>query len=152
MRGRKSTYVKVLVDTSFLLPALGVRVENRVLRAIQLFRRLDVYYAEASLLEAMWKLLKVAPLEKLGRIAQGIEAIRETYKLATPTLQAYALAFKLYRLGHKDYIDDLLYATASTMGALFLTIDDDFVKFLEKTDMPLDIVVFPEDLANVIGA
>lgn len=57
----------MLVDATFLLPALGVEVEEEVMRAIGLFRKLEVYYLEVGILEAMWKILKVVPPEKLER-------------------------------------------------------------------------------------
>ena len=59
-RGRppktRARSLNVLVDTSFLLPALGIEVENDVLDAIRLFTKgIEALYIEAALLEAMWK-------------------------------------------------------------------------------------------------
>ena len=61
MRSRRSISKrpKILIDTSFLLPALGIEVEEEAMRIIPLFRRLEVYYLEIALLEAMWKVLKL---------------------------------------------------------------------------------------------
>jgi len=61
LKSRKSTSRKkprILIDTSFSLPALGVEVEEGVLNAISLFRKVEVFYLELSLVEAMWKVLK----------------------------------------------------------------------------------------------
>jgi len=43
--------LKVLIDTSFLLPALGVEVEKEVTEAIKNFKKAEVFYLEESLLE-----------------------------------------------------------------------------------------------------
>ncbi|MEM4488000.1 MAG: hypothetical protein QXK88_04260 [Desulfurococcaceae archaeon] len=37
---------KTLIDTTFLLSALGIEVVEDALKAIELFRRLDVYYLD----------------------------------------------------------------------------------------------------------
>lgn len=73
--------LRVIVDTSFLLPALGVDVGERVASAIELFKQVEVFYLEVSLLEAMWKLLRVALEKVLDRVEEGLKAIRETYSL-----------------------------------------------------------------------
>ena len=52
---------ELLVDTTFLLPALGIDVEEEALEAISLFPRFKVYYLEASLLEAIWKTFENHP-------------------------------------------------------------------------------------------
>ncbi len=46
MRSRRSTSgrASVLVDTSFLLPALGIEVEEEVMEVIPMFRKLEVRY------------------------------------------------------------------------------------------------------------
>ena len=43
----------MLIDTTFLLPALGVEVEEEAMKVIPFFRKLEVYYLEAGLMEAM---------------------------------------------------------------------------------------------------
>jgi hypothetical protein len=44
LRRRKNELekTKILVDTSFLLPALGIDVEEEIYKAIRHFRRFDV--------------------------------------------------------------------------------------------------------------
>jgi len=76
---RKSA-LKVLIDTSFILPALGVEVEKEVMDTIPHFRRFEVYYSELSILEAMWKILKVTRPENLSKVMMGIESVHASYK------------------------------------------------------------------------
>jgi len=42
---------------------MGIEVEREVIRAIEHFREVEVCYIEACMLEALWKILRVVPLE-----------------------------------------------------------------------------------------
>ena len=46
---------RLLVDTTFLLPPLGVEVEREAMEVIPFFREFEIYYLEAGLLEALWR-------------------------------------------------------------------------------------------------
>ncbi len=50
MSSRRSTLtgLKVLIDTTFLLPALGIDVEEEAMDVIPLFRKIKVYYLEVG--------------------------------------------------------------------------------------------------------
>ena len=54
------------------------------------------------------------------------------YEWVNPTPDAIKLAFKLRLAGHKDVIDNLLYATSITKNMIFLTMDDALKDFLIK--------------------
>jgi predicted nucleic acid-binding protein len=154
LRSRRSISEKpkILVDTSFLLPALGFEIEEEGMKIIPFFRRFRIYYLEVALLEAMWKILKIVSREKLERIRVGIDAIRRTYQVIEPPPEAYIKAMEIYDKGHKDYIDALHYETARTTGALFLTIDYKFIEFLENHNYPVrGIVITPRELGEIPG-
>lgn len=133
-----------MADTSFLLPAMGVEVEREVIKAIEHFREVEVCYIEACMLEALWKILRVVPLEKIKRVEEGINAIISTYKLINPPPEAYINACELYYYGHRDYIDNLLYATSRELDIPLLTIDRAFIKFLKKKGFSTDNVMTPD--------
>lgn len=78
---------RLLIDTTFLLPALGVKVEDEAMEVIPLFRRFEVYYLEAGLLEALWKVLKLIPVDKLSRVRTGIRLYAEPTTYSHPTLK-----------------------------------------------------------------
>ena len=150
--GTRGGKPRVLVDTTFLLPALGIEVEEEAMRAIELFRMLDVYYLEAGLLEALWKTLKLVPLERLGRVELGVRAIRRTYRVLLPGARAFTLASEIYHRGHRDYIDALHYAAARTEGLPLLTIDRSFIAFLEASGYRVEGVVYtPRSLPGLLG-
>ncbi len=146
MRGRRS--LEVLVDTTFLLPTLGIEVEEEAQEVIPLFRILTIYYMEVSLLEAAWKYVKLGADLKIFK--QGLEAIRETYKLIIPDSEAFSMAMELHSLGHKDLIDNLLYSASRGSGIRFLTIDRDFISFLKEREWPADNIITPRDLKNFL--
>ena len=153
MKSRKgiSKKLSVLIDTSFLLPALGIEIEEEAMKVIPLFRKLDVYYLEIALLEAMWKVLKIVDRAKLERVRLGIEAVRNTYRVLEPPPEAYIDAIRIYDEGHRDYIDALHYATAKALGIPWLTLDNRFIEFLKSRSYPVEsIILTPRDLEKML--
>ena len=141
----------MLVDTSFLLPALGIEIEEEGMKVIPLFRKLEVYYLEAALLEAMWKVLKIVDRKRLERVRTGIEAIRKTYHIAEPPPKAYIEAIEIYDKGHRDYIDALHYAVAKALGIKLLTMDFEFIEFLRNNGYPIkNVIVTPKELGEML--
>lgn len=84
--------------------------------------------------------------EELLRIKEGITAIRETMKYSPIDEKAIESAIRMYRLGHKDMIDNLLYSIAVSNKLRLLTVDEDLMKFIEKRNLIKDSIVMPEEL------
>ena len=153
MGNRKGTSgkLRVLVDTTFLLPALGFSIEEEAEEIIPLFRKVEVFYLEIGLVEAMWKIIKLVPPQKLSRVELGIEAIRRTYHLLEPPPSAYVTAIQIYDEGHKDYVDALYYATARACNVSLLTIDYSFIDFLKERNYKVEgVVVTPKILKSIV--
>jgi len=153
LRSRKSisASIDVLIDTSFLLPALGMDVDDEVLEAIKLFRQAKIYYLELGLTEAIWRAIKLVPKDKVDRVELGVRSIRESYSLLTPPPQAFTEAMKIYWLGHRDFIDAIHYAAARSSGTYFLTVDRTFIDFLNREGYPVEgIVLTPAEFAKLI--
>ena len=149
MSGKKGTSkskLRFLVDTSFLLPAMGIETEKEVMEAIKYFHMAEIYYLEESILEAMWKIIKVVPASKLDRVREGIEAIMETYKQVDPHPQAYIDAYRLYHEGHRDYIDNLIYATSQKLHLPLLTADREFIDFLKEKGHSIRNIATPDKI------
>ena len=140
---------RLLVDTSFLLPAMGIETEKEVMEAIKYFHMAEIHYLEVSILEAMWKIIKIVPADKLDRVREGIESIMETYKRVNPHPQAYIDACKLYQEGHKDYIDNLIYATSQKLHLPLLTADREFIDFLGEKGYSIRNIVTPDKIKRV---
>ncbi|MBS7637477.1 PIN domain-containing protein [Candidatus Bathyarchaeota archaeon] len=143
-----SAPTRILVDTSFLLPALGLEVEGEVYEAIKHFHRVEVCYIEACMLEAMWKVLKLVSEREVDLVKRGIEAIRNSYTIVTPGAIAFSEAYSLYHEVHKDFIDNLLYAVSYEHKIPFLTIDRKFIQILESKGKDTSNLVIPEIFAE----
>ncbi|RLG46024.1 MAG: hypothetical protein DRO06_05115, partial [Thermoproteota archaeon] len=141
--------MEVLVDTTFLLPTLGVRVEEEAEEVIPLLSSVRVYYVEVSILEAFWKYVKLGADAEV--FEEGLKAIRSTYELLTPGPRSYSLAMELYSLGHRDLIDDLIYASSRESGIHLLTIDSAFLDFLRDNGLPTASVLTPDAFKRLAG-
>jgi len=149
LRSRKNELekTKILIDTSFLLPAFGIDVEEEIYKAIRHFRRFDVCYTELEILEAIWKILRIFDRTKLYRILLGLESIKRTYKILEIPSKVYLEAIEIYDRGHKDYIDALLYTTAKHSNIPLLTIDFTFIDFLKENSYQIEnIIITPAEL------
>jgi hypothetical protein len=58
-------------------------------------------------------------------------------------------ALRLYRLGHKDMIDNILYASAARLGLRLLTLDGDLKKFVLEKQLK-DAFISVDELAEAI--
>ena len=108
---------------------------------MEAFRRLgarELYYSGVGLLEALWKVAKVigGSEEELSRIEEGVTAIRGTMKLAPATGEAVRAAMRMYKLGRRDLVDDLLYSIAASGGLRLLTAGGELIRFVEGHGLP----------------
>lgn len=128
--------MRVLLDTSLLLPTLGIEVE----RADKILKRLrdhELYYSEFSILECLWV---VNSLKKKGKsdresFETGIRSIFECYAKAEINAEIVLRAFEIYEMGHRDIVDCLLYSTASKNNMKFASLDDELKGFVKDNDL-----------------
>ncbi len=118
------------------------------MRAFHKLSSYKLYYSDLSLLEALWKIVKVnrGTKEELARIEEGVRAIRETMNYAPIDEGAVKIAAHMYRLGHRDLIDDLLYAIALSSNLRLLTVDEELARFVRKHGLSVDAIMTPEAL------
>ncbi len=142
---------KILLDTSFLLPTLGIRVQEEVNDALQKLhpRTEKIFYSEASLLECIWLAKGLIRKGKYDEaiFRRGLLSITKTgyYDVLHPSAEDYLFALRLCELGHTDMIDNLLYAIALNNMCWFLTIDETFETFIEKQDFQ-NVILTPKTL------
>ncbi len=140
---------RLLLDTSFLLPVLGFETSQRVMKALPKLAGHELYYSEISLLEALWKIVKVLksrPAEDIERVIEGVRAIRDSMLHAPVTAEAVEQAIRMYLMGHRDMVDNLLYSIALANNLTLLTIDDTLVDFIHRHKLPEEHVITPEEL------
>ena len=127
--------VRILLDTPYLLPILGVEVVGtarvlEILKRLSLSGEIDIYYSPFSLFEALGKISKLKYDPEV--VEQGLAAILEEFKPSLPSARAYMKALELKKRGFSDLVDLLLYATALANRLKLLTRDRELVEFLEK--------------------
>ena len=148
---------KILLDTSFLLPFMGFKTDEVVMNCIEKLRDYEVYYSELSILEALWKITKKIRELSSGQnynrndvveiVVNGIRAIRRDLNRAEIAEEAVKEAIKLYMLGHRDLIDNILYGITATQEDMkFLTIDESLKAFIKSRNLRSDVFIEPLDL------
>ena len=132
---KSSRKLKLLLDSTYLLPIVGVEVEG-IEEALIFLKRLrdeekaEYYYTPFNLFEIIGKLSRLN--YDVNRVTIGLTAIEEEFKLIQPTRQAYLKALTLRAKGYRDFIDLLLYTTSQTSDIIFLTRDYTLIKFLKE--------------------
>jgi len=138
-----STALKVLLDSTYLLPSFGIEVEGLQnehiiqLREAVIKGKIRFYCLTVVWVEVIGKVFRESQRLKLDIeeiLDIAIKSLLESgfYEWIQPTSEAVKLAFKLRKLGHRDNIDNLLYATSITNNMIFLTMDENFKNFLLK--------------------
>jgi PIN domain nuclease of toxin-antitoxin system len=141
--------LKVLLDTSFILPTLGIDVGEEVEEKLKKLDEVDaeIYYSRISILESLWvaaKLMKNQAFD-MERFIQGLKSVMESgrYLKVEENAQTFIDALKLYELGHRDIIDDLLYAISINFGLKFLTLDTELRGFIQSKKLNDTLTEFP---------
>lgn len=144
-----STILRVLLDSTYLLPSLGIEVEGisneHIVRLMEAAARRRVKFCclTASWVEVIGKVCREAQRLKLDLkeiLDIPLKSLVESgfYEWIGPTYQAVKLAFKLRMLGHRDNVDNLLYATSITNRMVFLTMDEELKGFLSRQGYETD--------------
>ncbi|RLE90297.1 MAG: hypothetical protein DRN04_15370 [Thermoprotei archaeon] len=152
----------VLLDSTYLLPSFGIEVEglsNEHIRTLReaWSRGLARFYCLSIVwIEVIGKVCREARksgLEITNVIDMAIKSLLESgvYKWVNPTSDAIKLAFKLRLAGHKDVIDNLLYATSITSNIVFLTMDKALKDFLIKHGFNTENIMDHRQLLRRLG-
>lgn len=146
--------MEILLDTSFLLPTLGIATDAPVACALAeaADRRYKLRYSRLSLLEASWVFSRVAergsdPDSNRAAFDRGIRSVIHSgrYSEVVEQPEAYLGALKLRSLGHRDLVDCLLYLDSVHYGLRLLTLDNGLRHFLARHNLG-DTLVFPDGL------
>jgi predicted nucleic acid-binding protein len=141
--------LKILLDTSFILPFLGFKTNEAVMRALPRLRGYELYYSDVSILEALWKIIKVVKREHVGIVLEGVRLVKRDLSYAKVDEKAVEIAVNMYIAGHRDLVDNILYGISLSQGVKFLTIDRELMDFVKKQGYP-DTFIRLEEL-GVVG-
>lgn len=143
--------MRVLLDTSFIFPTLGIGVKPDVTRALQdlAHGNVETRFSSFSLLESLWqaaKLKKSATFDE-KRFLEGVKSILDSgaYLRSDEGFEVYRKATEVAGMGHRDMIDNILYANSVTNGLKFLTVDQELRSFVREHGLE-DSTVFPSEM------
>ncbi len=127
--------LRILLDSTYMLPILGIEVEDVtdvlvVLRDLRRRRIAEFYYTPFNIMEMLGKIAKTRYDYKI--VATGLSLIEEEFRVTYPTTTGYMKALELRSRGFNDLIDLLLYTTSLTRDLLFLTRDYDLISYLRR--------------------
>lgn len=134
---------RILLDTSFLLPMVGIRVrevEDLLERLWVRCRRgeVEAYYTELNILEIAWKLSRIRydPVA----VKRGLMSIEKSFTKALLKYTSLLKALELRKRGFSDLIDLLLYAIACESNLQLLTLDEALINFLKRTGEDASVI------------
>lgn len=148
----------ILLDSSYLLPIFGVQVRGVSssdilrLRNLAIDNKIKIHYSPISLVEIISKIAREANKNRKAPSPREVEATIEIVEKSHylhpvhPDPKAYALAYEIKLLGHKDIIDNLLYATATVNNLDFITMDYKLQDFIQRQKIPGAKILTHQDL------
>lgn len=155
-----SSPVKVLVDSTFLLPSLGIKVaqisDSDIRELAKLRSKTRFFCIHQSLVELLGKVgrewISTSDEKALETVEEGLRSLLESgvYTWIRPSLGALMEAVILRKKGHKDIIDNMLYSTAADLGMSFLSLDTELIKFLEEHHYSTQAIVDIKKLRSLV--
>ncbi len=148
----KQARLEVLLDTSFLLPTLGIDVGEEVPASLKKLAEIkaELYYSRFNILESLWVSARLtkSPAFNMERFSHGLRSIIEggKYGKVEEDSETFKEALRLHMLGHKDMIDNILYATSCNLNLKLLTIDMELKQFIHEKGLR-DTLITPGQIA-----
>ncbi|MEM2876320.1 MAG: PIN domain-containing protein [Candidatus Bathyarchaeia archaeon] len=150
MKSRQDT-LRVLLDTSFILPSLGVDVGGEVSEGLR--KVVDagavMYYSTFSVLESLWVAARLSGggAFDVETFSVGLRSVVEggRYRKVEEDSRTFSEALRLYVLGHRDIVDNILYVDSTSLDLNLLTVDDELRVFIREKGLR-DTLIFPGEL------
>jgi len=144
--------VKILLDTTYLLPLFGVDVglEDFKMLFPKLLNTYNVMYNPISLVEAKWIILgltrkdEMLRLKMLKRYVQGLKSILldkrlKATELTNPSIEEFADELLLNNKLN-DYFDRIIYSTAKHYNATLLTEDEKLIEISKTSNLKVKAI------------
>jgi len=151
LKNKRAT-LRVLLDTSFILPSLGIEVGQEALKGLKGLAEVkaEIYYSHFSILESCWiaARLSIIGTFDVESFSLGLRSIIESgrYMKVEEDSKTFYDALNLYLQGHKDMVDNILYASASRLNLKLLTLDKELKDFIRVGGLE-DILISPDQIA-----
>lgn len=145
--------MKVLLDTTFILPSLGIGVGEQVSKGLEKLARIkhDIYFSPFSILETLWVAARLSKSVDLNSesLKLGLRSIMKSgrYKKTEEDPEIFNEALRLHVMGHKDMIDNILYATSTRLDLKLLTLDKELKQFIHEKGLE-DSLIHPDQISQ----
>ncbi|MBO3809971.1 MAG: PIN domain-containing protein [Candidatus Brockarchaeota archaeon] len=143
--------LRILLDTSFILPSLGIDVGKEVVDGLKKLAETgaEILYSRFSILESLWVAARLTGGNIDEAFNTGLRSILEgsRYVEAKEGPRVFAEALKVYSLGHRDMIDNILYASSAHFNLKLLTLDGELKKFIRGKGLK-DTLITPDQLTS----
>jgi len=143
--------LKVLLDTTFILPSLGIDVGEEVSKGLQKLAHIEasIYCSQFSVLEALWVAAKLSVSGNFDAesFRLGLRSVLESgkYMKVEEDSEIFNEALRLYTLGHKDMIDNILYTSSTRLNLKLLTLDTELKEFINNKGLK-GTLIFPNQI------
>ena len=143
---------KIILDTTYVLPILGIEVEGLDRDILDHLIKYELYYPALLLVELKGVVLKEARKRGLESIPeQAIKGLNfliysGEINIVAPTGEDLKVMYELLRRGWKDIFDLSLYATAIRIDSRVLTMDKSFKKFLKDHGFHYQLLITHKEL------
>jgi PIN domain nuclease of toxin-antitoxin system len=149
----KQATLRVLLDTSFILPSLGIDVGEEVSKGLREIAdiKAEIYYSYFSILESLWVAARLSASAAFDEenFNLGLRSIIKggRYMKVEEDSKTFNDALKLYMLGHKDMIDNILYANSTRLNIKLLTLDNKLKGFIQQRRLK-DTLISPHQITD----
>lgn len=143
-----------MLDTTFILPTLGIDVGDKVSKALRRLAeaQLEIYYSHFSILESLWVAARTPQSAKFDgdRFQLGLRSIIEggKYRRVNEDSEVFYEGLRLHRLGHQDFVDNILYAASVRFDLNLLTFDYELKNFVDDNGLK-NTLILPSQLASL---
>lgn len=131
----------LILDTSFILPYVGIKVKEVDSEIFTQFKSVKLYYPYALIPELIGVIFKVSMRMGLEKIPNNALIRFNTIiyggdiRLITPKSEDIEMAYNLVKKGLKDLFDALLYSTSIRTDIKIITGDRRLVEFLRENGL-----------------
>ena len=149
----KQATLNVLLDTSFILPSLGIDVSKEVSEGLKGLAdiKAEIHYSHFSILESLWVAARLSTNATFDAesFSLGLRSIIEgdRYMKVKEDSKTFNDALKLHMLGHKDMIDNILYANTTSLNIKLLTLDNELKNFIHERGLK-NTLITPDELKS----
>ncbi|MBO3802153.1 MAG: PIN domain-containing protein [Thermoproteota archaeon] len=147
----KLNRLRILLDTSFILPSLGIDVGKEAVEGLKKLAEagVEVFYSRFSVLESLWVAVRLTGGNVDEAFNTGLRSILESNRYGEVKEDPWVFneALRLYALGHRDMIDNILYASSAHYNLKLLTLDKELKEFIREKKLK-NTLITPDQLTS----